>query len=117
MPASRCVCHRELTSISSAYADVCNQPIPEQQLAIFQNATTYTYAREASLSTPEPGFRKREVDNTRCLFGLPEIVEMRYQWTEFAQSAGLQPWPVVLFVLVAGLCYAENRRSKRANKA
>jgi hypothetical protein len=102
---------------SSAYADVCNQPIPEQQLAIFQNATTYTYAREASSSTPEPALTKREVDNTRCLFGLPEVVEIRYQWTQIAQSAGLKPWPVVLFVLVAGLCYAENRRSKRAVKA
>jgi len=106
-----------LISISSAYADVCNQPITEQQLGIFQNATTYTYAREASSSTPEVALEKREVDNSRCLFGLPEVVEMRYQWTEFAQSSGLQPWPVVLFVLVAGLCYAENRRSKRANKA
>jgi len=106
-----------LTSISPAYADVCNQPITEQQLDVFQNATTYTYAREASSSTSEPALTKREADNSRCLFGLPEVVEMRYQWTEFAQSSGLQPWPVVLFVLVAGLCYAENRRSKRASKA
>jgi len=106
-----------LTPISSAYADLCNQPIPEQQLDIFQNATTYTYAREASSSTSEPPLAKREADNSRCLFGLPEVVEMRYQWNEFAQSTGLQPWPVVLFVLVAGLCYAENRRSKRASKA
>lgn len=112
--------HRRLTLFSSAYADVCNQPIPEQQLAIFQNATAYISAREASPSTPEPVLVKREVDNTHCLFGLPEVVEMRYQWTQIAQSTGLeglQPWPVILFVFVAGLCYAENRRSKRAGKA
>ena len=118
--ASVCVSSRlarKPTFISSAYASICNQPIPEQQLAIFQNATTYAYAREASSSASEPTLEKREVDNSRCLFGLPEVVEMRYQWTEFAQSAGLQPWPVVLFVLVAGLCYAENRRSKQAGKA
>ena len=42
---------------------------------------------------------------------------MRYQWTQLAQSTGVQPWPVALFILVAGLCYAENRRSKRTNKA
>jgi len=103
-----------------AYADICNQPIPEQQLSIFQNATTYAGARGASSSTPEPAFTKREVDNSHCLFGLPEVVEMHYQWTQFAQSTGLQglqPWPVILFVLIAGLCYAENRRSKRAGKA
>jgi len=107
--------------IFSAYADLCNQPIPEQQLAIFQNATTYTDAREASSSTSEPAaLTKREVDNSHCLFGLPEVVEMRYQWTQIAQSTGLQglqPWPVIFFVFVAGLCYAENRRSKRAGKA
>lgn len=105
--------------ISPAYAEVCNQPIPEQQLAIFHNATAYTHAREVSSSTPEPAFAKREVDNTHCLFGLPEVVEMRYQWTQFAQSTGLQglqPWPIVCFVFVAGLCYAENRRSRRTNK-
>ncbi|KAF9645201.1 hypothetical protein BDM02DRAFT_3271889 [Thelephora ganbajun] len=103
-----------------AYADVCNQPIPDQQLAIFRNVTTYAYAREASSSTSEPTLAKREVDNTHCLFGLPEVVEMRYQWSQFSQSTGLQglqPWPVILFVFVAGLCYAENRRSKRAGKA
>jgi len=99
-----------------AYADVCNQPIPEQQLAIFRNATTYTDAREATSSTSEPALAKREVDNTHCLFGLPEVVEIRYQWTQLAQSTGLQPWPVLFFVFVAGLCYAENRRSKRASK-
>jgi hypothetical protein len=105
-----------LTFVSSAYADVCNQPIPEQQLSIFQNATTYTDAREAS---SEPALTKREVDNSRCLFGLPEVVEMRYQWTQLAHSTGLQelqPWPVALFVFVAVLCYAENRRSRRASK-
>ena len=117
MFASRRTRHRELTSVSPAYADVCNRPIPEQQLAIFQNATTYADAREASPSTSEPELTKREVDNTRCLFGLPEVVEMRYQWTQLAQSTGVQPWPVALFILVAGLCYAENRRSKRTNKA
>ena len=112
--------HRRLTSIYLAYADVCNQPIPEQQLSIFQNITTYTDARGASSSTPEPALTKREADNGRCLFGLPEVVEMRYQWTQFAQSTGLQglqPWPAILFVFVAGLCYAENRRSKCAGKA
>lgn len=106
--------------IFAAYADVCNRPIPEQQLAIFQNATTYNDAREASPFTSEPVLTKREVDNSRCLFGLPEVVEMRYQWTQFAQSTGLQglqPWPAALFVFVAGLCYVENRRSKRAGKA
>ena len=110
----------KLTLVFSAYADLCNQPIPEQQLAIFRNATTYADAREASSTTPEPALTKREVDNSHCLFGLPEVVEMRYQWTQIAQSTGLhglQPWPVILFVLVAGLCYAENRRSKRAGKA
>ena len=116
MPAYSLFTHGRLTPFSPAYADVCSKPIPEHQLDIFQNATTYTYAREASPST-EPELTKREVDNSRCLFGLPEVVEMRYQWTEFAQSTGLQPWPVVLFVLVAGLCFAENRRSKRAGKA
>ncbi|KAF9783946.1 hypothetical protein BJ322DRAFT_1021705 [Thelephora terrestris] len=102
-----------------AYADICNQPLPEQQLAIFQNATAYTEAREASSSTPEPALTKREVDNSRCLFGLPEVVEMHYQWTQLAQSTGLQglqPWPVFFFVFVAALCYAESRRSKRAGK-
>jgi hypothetical protein len=104
---------------SSAYADVCNQPITDQQLAIFQNVSTYTGARDAS-SAADSTLTKREIDNTRCLFGLPEVVEMRYQWTQFAQSTGLpglQPWPALLFVFVAGLCYAENRRSRRANKA
>jgi len=100
-----------------AYADACNQPIPEQQLAIFQNATTYTHARDVSSSASEPALAKREVDNTHCLFGLPEVVEMRYQWTQLAHSTSLQSWPFGLFVLVAGLCYAENRRSKRASKA
>jgi len=103
-----------------AYADACSQPIPEQNLSVFHNATTYAKAREASRSTPEPALAKREADNSRCLFGLPEVVEMRYQWTQIAQSAGLQglrPWAVFLFVLVAVLCYAENRRSKRAGKA
>lgn len=111
---------RRLTFIISAYADVCNQPLPEQQLAIFQNATTYTEAREASSPSSEPALTKREVDNSRCLFGLPEVVEMHYQWTQLAQSTGLQglqPWPVFFFVLVAALCYAESRRSKRAGKA
>lgn len=110
----------KLTLIYLAYADVCNQPIPEQQLSIFKNATTYSDAREASSPTSEPALTKREVDNSHCLFGLPEVVEMRYQWTQFAQSTGLQglqPWPVVVFVFVACLCYAENRRSKRAGKA
>ena len=118
-PVFRRICHRRLTLIYSAYADACNQPIPEQQLSIFQNVTTYTDAREASSSTPEPALTKREVDNSHCLFGLPEVVEMSYQWTQFVQSTGLQglqPWPVALFVFVAGLCYAENRRSKRAGK-
>ena len=104
----------------SAYADACSQPIPEQSLSVFHNSTTYAEAREASRSTPEPALAKREADNSRCLFGLPEVVEMRYQWTQIAQSAGLQglrPWAVFLFVLVAVLCYAENRRSKRAGKA
>ena len=105
-----------LTSLL-AYADACNQPIPERQLSIFQNATTYTYAREASSSDSEPALTKREVDNSRCLFGLPEVVEMRYQWTQFAQSTGLQPWPVILFILVAVLCFVENRRTKQAGKA
>ena len=106
-----------LTLIYLAYADVCNQPIAEQQLSIFQNATTYADAREASSSASEPALAKREVDNSHCLFGLPEVVEMRYQWTQLAQSTGLQPWPVILFVFVACLCYAQNRRSKRAGKA
>jgi hypothetical protein len=44
---------------------------------------------------------------------------MHYQWTQLAQSTGLQglqPWPVFFFVFVAALCYAESRRSKRAGK-
>jgi hypothetical protein len=86
---------------------------------MFQNTTTYNDAREASSSPSEPALTKREADNSHCLFGLPEVVEMRYQWTELAQTTGLQglhPWPAFLFVLVAAVCYAENRRSKRAGK-
>ena len=109
---SRPVWYRNLTFIAPAYTDVCDQPIPEQQLATFQNATTYT--REASSPTSEPTLTEREADNTRCLFGLHEVAEIRYQLMQFTRTTGLQGLrqrPVILFI-----CVAENRRSKRPGK-
>jgi len=86
---SRPVRYRNLTFIAPAYTDVCDQPIPEQQLATFQDATAHT--REASSPTSEPALTECEADNTRCLFGLRDVAEIRYQWMQFTRTTGLQP--------------------------
>ena len=45
--------------------------------SVFQNFTNHADAREASSSTSEPALTKRGVDDSHCLSGLLEIVEMR----------------------------------------
>jgi len=55
------------------------QPTTSQATARYLPETTiYIYALEASPSA-EPASTKREVDNTHCLFGLPEVVGVGYQ--------------------------------------
>jgi hypothetical protein len=58
---------------------------------------------------------KRELDDIRCVFGLPEVVGSR--WPNFSQATRSGPWPVLFFIAIAVLCYAENRRSKAKSKA
>lgn len=73
---------------------------------------------DETVSEAVPAVSKREMADFRCLFGLPEVVEMGSHWTQLSQATGIVgPWPAFLFVVVALLCFAENKRTKVTSKA
>jgi len=108
-----------MPSRMKAYSDVCGHTVTQRDMSVFSANQSSSSSEETDPTSSEDkeGLSKRELNNARCLFGLPEVVEMRSHWGDLVSENSVGSWPVLGFFIVAGLCYAENRRSKVSSKS